>query len=296
VNGLQMADLRSRKLLRTMIPGRSACLRSAICVLISFAVLVADAGAQRGGRVRRGEFGFGGALGDEGFATPRGFVGNPEYDGRFTFARVKYRGYGYGAGWSHDYPRAEVNFMTVLRDITEMHPFVQKGPIVGGAIIALDDPLLFKYPWAYLSEPGGWFPNEDEVKGLRNYLMKGGFLLVDDFPYEAWPTFIAAMGKAMPELKPMRVTGREPIFDSFFKVDFEKIKRGISGGGGNARDGAFFAFFEENDPTKRLIVLAAYGWDLGDDWEWSGTGFMPMDVSNEAFKAGVNMIIYALTH
>jgi hypothetical protein len=264
--------------------------------LTALLLLASAAEAQRGGRIRRGED-FGRMLGgDEGFATPRGYYGNPQYDGRFTFARIKYRGYGYGAGWSHDYPRAEVNFMTVLRDITEMKPFIAQGPIVGSAILALDDSALFKYPWAYLSEPGGWFPNDVEAKALRSYLKKGGFMLVDDFPYEAWGTFIAAMGKAMPELKPILLTGKEVIFDSFFKVDFEKIKRGISGGGGNARDGAFYGYFENNDPKGRLMVLAAYGWDLGDDWEWSGTGFLPMDVSNEAFKAGVNMIIYALTH
>jgi hypothetical protein len=104
------------------------------------------------------------------------------------------------------------------------------------------------------------------------------------------------MNKTMPELQPVRLTGNELIFDSFFKVNISKIKEGRSGGGGSARDGAFFGYFEDNDPRKRLIVLVAYGWDIGDDWEWSGTGFMPMDVSNEAFKAGINMIIYALTH
>jgi hypothetical protein len=279
------------------VPRSQRKLGSAIWALGTLLLCSQIAEAQRGGRFggRRGEFDFGGALGGE-FFTPRGFAGNPQYDGRFTFARLKYRGYGYGAGWSHDYPRAEVNFMTVLRDITAMKPFIAQGPITGSAIVAMDDPELFKYPWAYLSEPGGWFPNENEVKGLRTYLKKGGFLLVDDFPFDAMGTFLAGMEKVAPELKPVRLTGKEVMFDSFFKIDIEKIKRGRSGGGGSAANGYFFGYFENNDPTKRLVVLAAYGWDLGDDWEWAGTGFMAMDVSNEAFKAGVNMIIYALTH
>jgi hypothetical protein len=251
--------------------------------------------AQRGGRFpRRGEFAS--AFGGDEFAVPRGWVGNPEYDGRVTFARLKYRGYGYGAGWAHDYPRAEVNFMTVLREITAIRPFVQQGPIVGGTIVAMDDSALFKYPVAYLSEPGGWFPNEKEATGLRKYLQKGGFMLVDDFPYEAWQTFEDAMRRVMPELKPVRLTGNEPIFDSFFKVDFSRIRMGVSGGGGSAQNSVFWGYFENNDPKRRMIVLAAYGLDIGDAWEWSGRGFMPVDVTNEAFKVGVNYIIYALTH
>jgi hypothetical protein len=264
-------------------------------LLLALVLISASADAQRGGRMpRRGEFSA--AFGGDEFAVPRGWVGNPVYDGRVTFARLKYRGYGYGAGWAHDYPRAEVNFMTVLREITAIRPFVQQGPIVGGTIIAMDDSALFKYPVAYLSEPGGWFPNENEAKGLRKYLQKGGFMLVDDFPYEAWQTFEDAMRRVMPELKPVRLTGNEQIFDSFFKVDFSRIRMGVSGGGGSAQNSVFWGYFENNDPKRRMIVLAAYGLDIGDAWEWSGRGFMPVDVTNEAFKVGVNYIIYALTH
>jgi hypothetical protein len=251
--------------------------------------------AQRGARFPRGDMSYGSALGGD-FFMPRWFNGNPPYDGRVTFARVKYRGYGYGAGWAHDYPTAEVNFMTVLREVTSIRPFREAGPIMGGAIVALDDPTLLKYPVAYLSEPGGWFPTAAEALGLRNYLQKGGFLLVDDFPYDALGTFLAAMQKAMPELRPVRLTGTEAIFDSFFKVDLDRVRMGVSGGGGRARDAQFLGYYERNDPQRRLVAFAAYGLDIGDSWEWSGRGFMPVDVTNEAFKVGVNYIIYALTH
>ena len=60
--------------------------------------------------------------------------------------------------------------------------------------------------------------------------------------------------------------------------------------------GSFYAYYEKNDPKKRLLVIADYSQDVGDAWQWSGTGFMPIDVSNEAFKLGVNYVIYALTH
>src|SRR5690242_1526738 len=160
---------------RTAI-GRWSSLGLAIAAAI--VVLASPAGAQR-------RF-FDQQLGDPNeFYAPPGFHGNMPYDGRFTFARIKYRGYAHftdeGPGWSHDYPRSDVHFMKLMREITSMHPFVQQGAIVGGNIISMEDPQIFKYPVAYLSEPGGWYPNEKEIENLRKYWQKGGFIIVDDF-------------------------------------------------------------------------------------------------------------------
>src|SRR5690349_6968132 len=107
--------------------------------------------------------------------------------------------------------------MKIMREISTTRPFVQIQNMLGGAIVALDDPALFKYPFAYLSEPGGWFPNENEVNGLKAYLKKGGFLMADDFPPEAWGLWQQNMAKIVPGLKPVQMTGKEVIFDSFFK-------------------------------------------------------------------------------
>lgn len=270
----------------------------AICALVALcgvAALAQLAGAQRGGRFPRGGFDMS-ALGDpNSFYTPPDFKGNPQYDGRFTFARLKYRGYGRwsgreGPGWSHDYPDADVHFMKILRELTAMRPFTNLGPIIGGAIVAMDDPALPKYPVSYLSEPGGWFPTAEEAAGLRNYLLKGGFMIVDDFPGNAWGTFETAMRKVFPELQAVQLTGSEPIFDAFFKVDLNKLRRGAYG------PGSFWGYYAKNDPRKRLMVIANYNQDVGESWQWSGSGWMPVDVTNEAFKLGVNFVIYALTH
>ena len=258
------------------------------------AALASAAEAQRGGR-RFGVFDPS-TLGDpNSFYTPPDFKGNPPYDGRFTFARIKYRGYGRfsgreGPGWAHDYPDADVHLVTIMRELTAMRPFTKLGNMMGGVILSLDDPLLFKYPVAYLSEPGGWFPTAEESKGLRAYIQKGGFLIVDDFPPNDWYTFEAAMKKSFPELNPVEMTGKEPIFDSFFKVDLTRIRRSAYG------RGSFYGYYDRNDPKRRLVAIVNYSQDVGDAWQWSGTGFMPVDVSNEAFKLGVNYIIYALTH
>lgn len=259
------------------------------------ASLASAAQAQRGGGRRFGGFDPS-LLGDpNSFYTPPDFKGNPPYDGRFTFARIKYRGFGRwagreGPGWAHDYPDADVHFMTIMKELTAMRPFTRLGNMLGGVILSLDDPLLFKYPVAYLSEPGGWLPTPEESKGLRDYIRKGGFMIVDDFPPNDWYTFEAAMKKSFPELQPVELSGKEPIFDSFFKVDLTRIRRSAYG------RGSFYGYYDRNDPKRRMLVIVNYAQDVGDAWQWSGTGFMPVDVSNEAFKLGVNYIIYALTH
>jgi hypothetical protein len=261
-------------------------------VLLCFAT---PAEAQRGGRMRGG-FGMEQMLGgDDGYWTPPDYRGNPQYDGRFTFARIKYRGFGRfngreGPGWSHDYPSAEINFTRILQEITSVRPFIREGNIYGGAIVALDDPALLKYPIAYFSEPGGWALNEAEATGLRKYLQKGGFIIFDDFPTETWAGMVNGMNRVLPGLRPIQMTGKEQIFDSFYKIDISKVS------GSYGRNDGFFGYYEDNDPTKRLIAIACLNNDFGEAWQWSGQGFQPIEVSNEAFKLGINLFVYALTH
>jgi hypothetical protein len=280
---------------------RRPSVRGWLIVVATLACVASPVLAQRGGRGGRGggridPREFANQLGGSGdFYTPPDFRGNPPYDGRFTFARIKYRGYGRwsgreGPGWSHDYPDAEVHLTRILKEITSIRPFVESGRMLGGVIVGLDEPLLFKYPVAYLSEPGGWFPNDIEAKGLRTYLQKGGFLIVDDFPGQDWSTFQSAFGKAFPGLQPMELTGKEPIFDSFYKIDLNRVR------GGNYGRQTYLGYYENNDPKKRMIAIVNYNADVGEAWQWSGTGWFPVDISNEAYKLGVNYFIYALTH
>jgi hypothetical protein len=262
-------------------------------------------GAQRptrppggGGRFNRY---FGGP--DETYQPPA-FHGNPAYDGRFTFARIKYRGFLHwagaeGPGWSHDYPDAEENFMKIVRDITALRPFVEEGPIVGSALVALDEPLLFKYPVSYMSEPGGWLPNDKEIAGFRTYILKGGFMIFDDFRegwrgnYD-WTNLRQQVARALPDARWVQLTGKEPIFDSFFKIDLKAAISPTSAYGNNLP--TYWGIYEHNDPTKRLMLIANVDNDIGESWQWSGAGFVPVAAANETYKLGVNYIIYALTH
>ncbi len=163
-----------------------------------------------------------GAAGD-GYEPPDVDYKNIAYNGRFTFVRVRFRPSDWGPGrymwgldlkWNHDYPRAEAHFMKMLQELTTLDP--NQG---GGNILSLDDPELFKYPVAYMCEPGFWTLSDKEAAGLRAYLSKGGFLIVDDFVGRHWSNFAEQMGKVLPGGRLVEVDNNHPVFDSFFRVE-----------------------------------------------------------------------------
>lgn len=222
---------------------------------------------------------------------------NHPYNGRFTFVRVKFEPTRWGRGpyewgldlkWNHDYPQGERNLMTILKHHTTIEPNMDRGNIY-----AFDDPELFNYPWAYLCEVGFWNPTEPEIEGLKTYLLKGGFLVVDDFIMDwQWYNFEEQMSRVFPDYQLVQLDVSHPIFDSFFYIETLDFEHPTFPG----YKPVYYGIFEDNDPSKRLMVIANYNHDIGDYWEWSGSGWVPIDISNEAFKLGVNYVIYGLTH
>jgi hypothetical protein len=210
------------------------------------------------------------------------------YDGRFTIVRLWYPHYG---GWAYDYPDMEQNFTLILKDMTYVRPRPD-----GSGILRMDDPELMKFPIAYLSEPGYWYPTDGEAQGLRTYLGKGGFLIVDDFHFEGeWRVFETAMRKVLPGARIERLPETHPVFNTFFAIESLEVpypgrlgERGLTG--------EFYGIHEGNDSSKRLMVVINYNMDIGDYMEHSGRGFYAVDPTNEAFKFGVNYVIYGLTH
>jgi hypothetical protein len=216
---------------------------------------------------------------------------NVPYDGRFTFIRLRYgppvafQSQRYF--WSHDYPEGERNMMKILNEISNLGPRVMETNVM-----ALDDPELFKYPVAYLCEPGRWSVSESEAANFRAYLLKGGYLIVDDFRAYDWTNFEIQMHRILPEARIVDLDPSHPIFHSFFEINsLDEIPNFYDPG-----RPIFRGIFEDNDPNKRLMVAIGYNTDVSEFWEWSGTGFKPIDESNEAFKVGVNLFIYGLTH
>ncbi len=209
---------------------------------------------------------------------------NAAYDGRYTFVRLRYDGH---PGWSYDYPAMERNFMTILHDLSTVRPHVRESNVFD-----MDDPDLFKYSVAYLSEPGFWYPEPAQVDGLRRWLLKGGFLIVDDFLYNQWGPFEAAIKRVLPEAQIMPLTVEHPIFHSFFSI--ESLDGMHHPGTPDAR-AQFHGIFEDNDPSRRLMVIINYNNDIGDYMEWSGEGWYPVNLSNDAYKFATNYIVYGLT-
>ena len=211
---------------------------------------------------------------------------NVPYDGRFTFVRLRYT-VQWRSGWEFDYPAMERNFMKMTDELTTLRPHFE-----GSNIHTLDDPELMKYPIAYLSEPGGWEPSDAEVAGLRAYLAKGGFFWVDDFMRDDWINFERQMRRVLPDARFERLDVTHPIFDAFFKIDSLTLTHPQD----SRLRGEFLGIYEDNDPKKRLMVVIDYNTDVGDFMEWSGQGWFPVNVSNDAYKIAVNYVVYGMTH
>ena len=225
---------------------------------------------------------------------------NAPYDGQFHFVRVRFQAQGRGGfgrerggrgepPWAHDYPRAEYNFLKIIDETT----FV--GTLTDGTnILTLDDPRLFQYPIAYIVEVGSWSPTDEEVQGLRDYLLKGGFLIVDDFggPFELG-NLEFHLNRAIPGAQLVELDESHEIFDSFFRINPEAVVPPYSRGRGAPM---FLGVYEDNDESKRLLTIINFNNDIAEYWEFSDYGYYPIDLSNEAYKLGVNYIVYGMTH
>jgi hypothetical protein len=226
----------------------------------------------------------------------QGFRGEPyptdaAYDGRFTFLRLRWkigslRSGGMGSAWNHDYPRAEQHLAQILKEVTMVDVRTD-----GARVLHLDDPELFKYPIAYMWEPGFWTMTDVEAARFREYLQKGGFAIFDDFDTVHWNNFEAQMRRVLPDGRWVELDESNAIFDSFFRMNTIYFPSP-----GMRIKPTYFGIHEDNDPTRRLMAIANYNADVAEYWEWSAEGLLPFDTSNEAYKLGVNYMIYGMTH
>ena len=238
---------------------------------------------------------------DDSTPAPFDLPPNIPYDGRFTFVRLKFTtgsgGYYYNGlpAWAHGYPRAERNLMRILNGISNLAPHVD-----GSNVLALDDPELCRHPVAYMAEAGFWTMSDQEAAAFRAYLQKGGFVIVDDFKMlgwrgmnsGGWEPFAANMKRVLPEARFLDMQPSHPVFHSFFEINtLDNFPQAY-----NAGRPIFRGVFEGNDPSRRLQMIVNYNTDISQFWEWSGRGLRPVDETNEAYKLGVNYLIYGLTH
>ena len=236
---------------------------------------------------------------NQGYA-PTPFVQNVPYDGRFVFARLSYvtgpGGYYYrqSPAWAHGYDLAERNLMQILNSLSTVHPRLETGVVYN-----LDDPQLFKYPLTYMTEAGYWTFSDKEALAFRKYLLKGGFVIFDDFRDDfrnggGYENFLANMKRILPNARIVDLTPKDPIFHSFYEINSfdERIMPQAYGSGRPLLQG----IYEDNDPNKRMIAMINFNKDVSNFWEFSGQGFYPIDESNQGYKLGINYLIYAMTH
>jgi len=244
--------------------------------------------------------------------------------GEWTFARLMYptthyvidwqserkRGFDWREGntnWTIDYPRSDRHLALAIRRLTRIDARSVEQPM---NLDADDD--VFNYPWLYAVEAGHWELNDVEVAKFREFLMRGGFFMCDDFHGDdEWRVFVESMQKVLPGRPIIDIDNRDPIFHTVFDLEeryqvpglqyvythsiCEKCPtdqfRGLDGTGGL---GAQWRGIR--DDNGRLVVVICHNLDLGDSWEHADTPAYPQKFSALGIRIGVNYLVYAFTH
>ena len=221
-------------------------------------------------------------------AKPQPFT-CPEFGGGNFFPRQ-------GWGWATDYPGGDCKFMGAVHRLTgvRVHPDPN--------VVAIMDPGLLQYPYVYAVEVGGMYLSDEEAARLRDYLLRGGFLHVDDF----WggfqkSNFEEQIRKVFPDRRMEPVPLTHAIFHTFYDLDgvIQVPNRGNACWGGRTweqPDDTEPAIYGISDDTGRLMVMVTYNSDLGDAWEYMDLPCYPEKYSGYAYRVGINFMVYAMSH
>jgi hypothetical protein len=219
--------------------------------------------------------------------------GRAFYFTRAVYTDIERRGrFGW---WSVDYPKADRQFLVGLTRLTGIDAHHSENPV------RLDDPELRRYPLVYAVEVGHMALTDAERTGLRNYLMAGGILLVDDFwgSWE-WANFQSEMAQVLPGYPIIDLPPHHPLLHVFYDlaeiVQVPNVGLGRAGGRTWEKDGYTPALRGIFDEHGRLLVVINWNSDLGDAWEWAEDPYYPIRFSNFAYQLGVNVIVYAMSH
>jgi len=225
----------------------------------------------------------------------------------FTFCRLRHnsqksgRRRNGGGDWLTDYPDADLNFSYRLQQLTSL----QVSP--KGAVVDIDPEQMRHYPFIYMIEPGHITLTDEEAKTMRDYMMNGGFIMVDDFwGEEQWDNFYSAVKQIFPDREPQELPLEHEIFHMVFPLKvkpqipsvnaaLEGRSQGITFEREDAKTPHYRAIF---DDKKRIVMMICHNTDLGDGWEEEGTDPWYFREFSEkyAYPLGINIIFYALTH
>jgi len=216
------------------------------------------------------------------------------------FARLAYQSGGgrsrrWGGGsWMTDSPKAERHFLQGVRRLTALHARSME------KYIRPLDPDLFDYPWLYAVEVGYWHLGDEDAARLREYLLRGGFLMVDDFHGTwQWAGFMESMQRVFPDRPIVEVDPRDAVFHTLYDIDELIQVPGIQylrSGRTFEQDGVQPHWRGIYDDKGRLLVMINFNMDLGDAWEHADEPAYPEPWTALSYRFGINYIIYAMTH
>lgn len=224
--------------------------------------------------------------------------------GEFQFARLAYSANQYGRGrgrgwgnrqmWQTDWPDAEHHFLKGVNRLTRIEAAQQ-----GHVLTALDEDI-YDYPWIYAVEVGYWHLDNQEAARMRDYLLRGGFLMVDDFhgTFE-WAGFLASMERVFPDRPIVDIPEGNEAFHVVYDLD-QKIqipsRMIIYSGVTWERDGYTPRWRGIFDDEGRLMVAINHNMDIGDAWEHADWPDYPENMTALAYRFGINYLVYAMTH
>jgi hypothetical protein len=222
----------------------------------------------------------------------------------FAFVRLRYSNQGFGGfgrrgrgGWATDWPEADRHFVEGVRRLSRIHTRSVE-QIVD---IDLDDDEIFKWPWVYTLEVGGWNLSDRQTVKLREYLLRGGFLMIDDFHGEyEWDGFVRTMSRIFPDRPIVEMENSDPVFHVLYdlndRIQVANVGAAIAGYTYEREDGQVPHWRGIYDDKNRLMVAICFNMDYGDAWEWADEPRYPAKMTIEAYQLGINYIIYSMTH
>ena len=200
-----------------------------------------------------------------------------------------------GTSWTQDYPRADRHFAQAVRRLTRVNARSSEQPV------NLDEGTdVYNWPWLCAGEMGDWKLTDAQAVKLRDYLLRGGFLMLDDFwGTSEWDRFQESMQRVFPERPIVELQETEPIMHTVYDLtDLYQIpgQWALRRGTTYRNDGAVPHWRGILDDHKRVMVAISFNSDVGDSWEWADDPQYPEKYSALGIRIGVNYVVYAMTH
>ncbi|MGH8247601.1 MAG: DUF4159 domain-containing protein [Gammaproteobacteria bacterium] len=222
----------------------------------------------------------------------------------FHFLRLEYvdlfrsrRGW-YGRGWwAQDWPAAEIHFAQGVRRLTRID-------IGEGKHMPLTDDRIFRFPWIYATQVGFWDLSDAEIARLREYLFRGGFLVVDDFHGpDDWEVFRQSMHRVFPNRPILEIEPDHSMMHVLYDIHertyipgLRHLRRG-PGGSTYVEPQATPPYWRAiYDDRGRMLVAINFNMDVGDAWEHADMPQYPEEMTSLAYRFGINYVIYSMTH